>query len=216
MGDGAIEEDREGTRRARLELIATVVLAIATVLTAWSAFEASKWGGVMSIRFSEAGAQRTESSKATTTASALVQGDLALYNGWLAAKAEGADDVADFYENRFRDEFVPAFDAYLAMNPLENPDAAPGPLTLPEYQVAEIQRADQLTADADASAAAAREANQQGDDYTLTTVIFASVLFFAGVSTKFSGIRSQVFMVTLGVVVLVVTAGAVATFPVEF
>jgi hypothetical protein len=57
-----------GTRRGfldqeRLELAATIVMSIAVVLTAWSAFQAGKWSGVQSIRFAEAGAARTESAR---------------------------------------------------------------------------------------------------------------------------------------------------------
>ena len=47
----------------RLELIATITLAVATILTAWSAFQAGKWGGTQSINFSEAGAARTTAAR---------------------------------------------------------------------------------------------------------------------------------------------------------
>jgi hypothetical protein len=60
----------DARRRERIELVATVVLAFATVLTAWSAFESTKWSGTQSVHFARAGADRTESAKAASRANA--------------------------------------------------------------------------------------------------------------------------------------------------
>ena len=46
-GDRARREER---MRNLAELVATVLLAMATVLTAWSAFEANKWSGTQAIQ----------------------------------------------------------------------------------------------------------------------------------------------------------------------
>ena len=62
----------ESTFKLRLESIASIVLAIAVILTAWAAFEAAKWGGEQSIQFSVAGASRTESTRADTRKSQIV------------------------------------------------------------------------------------------------------------------------------------------------
>ncbi len=50
----------------RLEAVAAVVLALAVVFIAWAAFQAGKWSGEQSIKFSEAGAARTESTRFDT------------------------------------------------------------------------------------------------------------------------------------------------------
>ena len=75
----------------RVELVATIAIAIATILTAWSAFQAGKWGGTQAINFSEAGAARTESTRADTLAGQLVQIDVAMYLDWVSALAEDAE-----------------------------------------------------------------------------------------------------------------------------
>ena len=51
------------------------------------------------------------------------QVDVATFIQWVDANAHDDEDLADFYEARFRDEFQPAFDAWLATDPLVNPDA---------------------------------------------------------------------------------------------
>ena len=57
----------------RVELVATIVLAVATILTAWSGFQSGKWGGEQAVNFSEAGAARTESTRTDTLAGQLTQ-----------------------------------------------------------------------------------------------------------------------------------------------
>jgi hypothetical protein len=49
----------------------------------------------------------------------------------------------------------------------------------------------------------------------LTTVLFAAVLFFAGVSSKFVGMRTRTLTVAFAVVLLLSGAAILATFPVE-
>lgn len=215
----------------RIELIATIALAIATVLTAWSAFQAGKWGGTQAINFSEAGAARTESTRADTRGGQLVQIDVAMYIDWVTALSEemkngevtlvtGADyvpvdgTVSGFLFKRFRDEFRPALDAWLATGPIGNDAAPKTPFEMEEYVVAEQVKAIELSALADEKAAAARTANQNGDNYVLTMVLFASVLFFAGVSSKLIKWRNRVAVMTFGVIILVAGIVILATLPV--
>jgi len=215
----------------RIELIATLALAIATILTAWSAFEAGKWSGTQSINFSEAGAARTESARADTAAGQLVQIDVAMYIDWVTAFSEESKageitlastadyvpikgTVSGFLYERFRDEFRPAVDAWLATDPTNNDDAPKTPFEMSEYVVAKQVEAQDLLALADEKAAAAREANQNGDNYVLTMVLFASVLFFGGVSTKLNKRRNRIIIVSLGVVVLVTGIFIVLKLPI--
>ena len=51
-------------RSERLEVVATILLAFATVATAWSGYQASRWNGEQALAFSRASALRIESSKA--------------------------------------------------------------------------------------------------------------------------------------------------------
>ncbi len=217
------DEPNEETRRARIErrveLLSAVVLAIATVLTAWSAFEASKWSGEMSLKFSEANALRTQATQASTAGGQLVQVDVSVFTNWLNAAASDQTELADFYELRFRDEFRPAFDAWIEAAPLavdedEDPESPFADEYEDLYVVEDLVAAEDFTADADDASAAARDANQDGDNYTLTTVLFASVLFFAGISTKFESPRAKRLTLGFGVIVLLAGAGTIATFPV--
>ena len=215
----------------RIELFATVILAIATILTAWSAFQSGKWSGEQSINFSEAGAARTESTRADTRGGQLVQIDVAMYIDWVSAFFDEVGDgtialepnepyqptpgtTSGFIFKRFRPEFVPAVDAWLATEPLTNPDAPPSPFAMPEYVIADQLEAIRLSELADQKSLDARTANQNGDNYVLTMVLFASVLFFAGVSSKLVKPRNR--MIALGFGVLLLISGIVieSTLPI--
>jgi hypothetical protein len=206
---------RRPRRTIDLEIIATILLAVVTILTAWSAFQSTKWSGVMAIAFSEANAARTESAQAAARVNVEQAVDVGLFTDWIAARSEGNDELADFLEARFRDEFQPAFDAWVAERPLQTPGAPATPFEMDEYQLDEQALAAELAMTADARGQAAREANQRGDNYVLTTVLFASVLFFAGISTRFRGRRVQIALLTMAVLVLAAGLAVLATFPVE-
>ncbi len=206
--------ERTDVRRARAELVATVILSIATVLTAWSAFQATKWGGEMSLQFSAANAARTFSVAASNQAAAQTTIDVTLFAEYAAAVANDEDELADFLEARFRDEFRPAFDAWVATSPLVTPGAPASPFDMPEYELAATVEAAELATTAEEAAGLARDANQRGDNYVLLSVLFASVLFFAGVSTKAGSLRIQVALTTLAGLLLATAGVIVLTFPI--
>ena len=108
------------------EILSTVLLAIATVATAWSGYQATRWSGEQAIAFSAASAARVESGKASTRAGQQTQIDVAVFTQWVDAYARDEKVLSDFYFKRFRPEFKPALDAWIATRPLTNPDA---PLT---------------------------------------------------------------------------------------
>jgi hypothetical protein len=83
-----------------------------------------------------------------------------------------------------------------------------------EYVIAAQRQAEELRSDAEAATAVAVDANQTGDNYVLTTVLFASVLFFAGISTKFSSRWVRIVLVVLGFLAFFTGAVLLLTFPV--
>jgi hypothetical protein len=203
-------------RARRMEVAATVLLSAATVLTAWSAFQSTKWSGVQAIRFSQASASRTESVRASTTAGQQTIADVTVFTAWLTATDEGQTHLAGLLAARFRGEFKVAFRAWEATSPLSNPSAPATPLAMPGYEVANARHATQLEARASRQFSQATEANQRADNYILMTVLFALVLFFGAVSTRFEARALQLTLLSVGAAVFVAAVVITATFPVEF
>jgi hypothetical protein len=199
-----------------VEILAATVLALATVASAWSAYQSTRWGGVQAEAFAQAGAARAESVRASDLADAELTVDVEYFAIWLDEAGHGGDEqILALLERAFRPEFERAFEAWLATDPLESRDGPATPFDMEEYVVAAAQQAEALRSEAEAAAAVAADANQTGDNYVLTTVLFASVLFFAGISTKF-GIRwVRIVLVVLGFLAFFAGAVLLLTFPVH-
>ena len=135
--------------------------------------------------FSRANAARIESTRASSLADAQTQIDVATFTQWVDAYAQHQTRLADFYFKRFRTEFKPAVDAWIATKPQRNPNAPLTPFAMPQYQLAARAEATELEAKADASSAEAVSDVQRATDYVLGVVLFAATLFFAGMSAKF-------------------------------
>jgi hypothetical protein len=204
-----------GHHTDRVEVAAAVLLAVATVATAWSGYQASRWNGEQAKAFSRASASRVESTRASDLANAQTQIDVATFTQWVDAYAQEQTELADFYFARFRPEFQPAVDAWIATRPLKNPDAPLTPFAMPEYKLAARAEAEQLELEADAVAAEARTDVQRATNYVLCVVLFAAVLFFAGMSAKLRTRRIQIALLTFGLVLFLGAVAWIATFPVS-
>jgi len=185
-------------RERRVELAATVLLACAAVATAWSTYQSARWRGNQAVNYSKATAARIQSSSAQTRSGQLTQIDIATFIQWVDATVNGKPKLAQFYRHRFRPEFRPAFDAWLATHPRKNPKAPLTPFAMPQYIVAEAVKAEDLNATAGVHAAAADSANKRANDYVLAVVLFAACLFFAGISTKIHSLRQREVLAAIG------------------
>lgn len=213
--DQAAARARSARHDRQIELLVTVLLAIATVATAWSSYQSARWSGVQTINFSRANAARVESTAQSTLAGQQTQLDVATFIAWTGAYAANDTTLSDFYFKRFRPEFKPAVDAWVATKPLKNPAAPLTPFAMPQYRLAAQEKAQALTRTAEAATAEAKVDNQRSDNYVLAVVLFASSLFFAGISTKLDAVRSRVTIVALGYTLFVGTLIWLATFPVS-
>jgi hypothetical protein len=120
-------------------------------------------------------------------------------------------ELAAFYIDRFR----PAFDAWLATDPLTSPNAVPTPFVMDEYQLQAGAEGERLDAEADVLATTVRRNVQRATNYVLGVVLSAVALFFGGMSTKLRGAASRKVLLVVGCLVFAVTAAWIATFPIS-
>ena len=201
--------------RDRVELVATLLLAIATVATAWSGYQSTRWNGEQAKAGGRANALRIDSAKAADLANAQTEIDVATFTQWIDAYSLKRTQLADFYFKRFRAEFKPAVNAWIVTRPLKNAGAPPTPFAMPQYKLEARATADRLEAQAEVFAGQVRRNIQRASNYVLGVVLFASALFFAGISTKLTAPRLRVAMLSLGCAVFLFTAVWVATSPVS-
>ena len=210
------ESARESSRSEwRLDLLATLLLALATFGTAWAAYESRQWTGQQSQGYSRATANRIAVNRESALANRQVQIDVATFLQWVDARANGNTRLAGFYRARFRDEFAPAFAAWLATKPLTSPNAPESPFAMPQYRLGATAEADRLEADAAVESNRAKDANDRATNYMLAVVLFASALFFAGLSTKVASHSTRKLVLALGCVLFVSTVVFLVTLPIR-
>jgi hypothetical protein len=199
----------------RVELLATVLLALAAVATAWSGYQATRWNGEQVKASSRTNALRIDAARAQGLSQAQKQVDVAVFIQWADAYAQGQQRLTAFYERRFRDEFKPAFRAWLATKPLTNARAPLTPFALPQYKLAAEAEATRLDADAELSSAVVRRNVQRASNYILGVVLFSVALFFAGMSTKLGDVRLRLVTLVVGWAVFLGTVAWLATQPIS-
>jgi hypothetical protein len=202
-------------RDHRLELAATLLLALAAIATAWATYQSARWHGKQAEAQSASIAARVESTRQANVANRQAQIDLALFTQWIDAYARREAELVDFYRKRFRDEFEPAFEAWVATRPLQNPGAPLSPFAMPQYKLAATAEAERLDQQAADFSADVKEHIQRADNYLLAVVLFAISLFFAALSTRLHTFRSRATLLGMGYVLFLGTAIWLATQPVS-
>jgi hypothetical protein len=205
----------EQTADHRLELAATVLLALAAIATAWATYQSSVWRGKQAAAQSASIASRVESTREAAVANRQGQIDVALFTSWVDAYARDEGGLASFYRRRFREEFVPAFDAWVATKPRLNPKAPLSPFAMPQYQLAAAREADELETKAAAYSLTVTRNIERADDYMLAVVLFAIALFFAALSTRLRSRDVRIALLAVGWVALLGTAIWLATQPID-
>jgi len=199
--------------RRLAQWLTVLLLSVAGVATSWNGYQAALWGSAQTKSYGRASALRVESTRADGTAEQLRAIDIALFIEWVQAYLQSDARLMQFYEERFREEFKPAFRAWLAQDPLVNHDAAPSPFHLAEYRPAKAQEALDLSEQAERAFDEGEEASRRSNAYVMSAVILATVLFFAGISKLFKVHAMQYVLLGLSTALLAFCAWGIITLP---
>jgi hypothetical protein len=210
-----MEDARQGRFDRRFELAATALLAVAAVATAWAAYQSARWHSEQAKGQSASIAARVESTRTADVANRQAQIDVALFTQWVDAYAREETELAGFYRKRFRTEFRPAFEAWVATRPRKNPGAPLSPFAMPQYDLAATAKANRLEGQAAASSEDVGRFIQRADNYSLAVVLFAASLFFAGISTRLRSPTTRMVVLGLGYAIFLGSVIWIATFPVS-
>jgi len=197
-------------QRSLIDVVGVFMLSAVAIITAWCGFEASKWGGEMSIAFSQASSARVQATNADGRSRDARMFDLVIWANYVQAVAENKTQLADYIEARFTPDFAAAFKAWDAAGRVEA-----SPFANPAYVPTGTREAAELNATADAKFAQALENNQRGDNYSLLTVLFALVLFLTAMSQRAKVPWANWVLLGLAIAVTLVGAGILATFPIK-
>jgi hypothetical protein len=194
--------------RQRMDLLSAVVMAAATVATAYSAYESSLWNNEQNRHKSLASTAVVRVGKLSNLALQRTSVHVNLFVHWLSATNRADQRTADFLLGRFPEPLKTAAEAWQATHPFENVDAPASPFDMPQYVLPETAEANRWEQIAQDESAAAEDAGAMANRYLLFTIVYASVLFLAGISGKFKWPAIDLAVLVLGAVTLI---GGVAT-----
>jgi len=190
------------------ELTVALILSATAVAAAWSGFQAGKWSGAMTVAFNEASVNRTVAASDIAQASRDITGDRSTFGSYVLALSSGDDAATTILFTEFRDEVQPLVESWLALDPLSNPYVA-SPFDDPNYSAfGTVDMASDALAEAEEFTTIALDAKTNAGNYTLATVMFAIVLFLAGLSRQF---RIRVMTISLAAVSGVLLVLGIAT-----
>jgi hypothetical protein len=191
-------------RTTILEIVAAVVLAFASQGATWSSYQAAEWGHTQATTSATIIKTLLDASRLATLAGHQTTIDVVSFTSWLEVYASGDEALAAFYQERFRDEFLTAFEAWIAQAPLTNPDAQPSPFAMEEYALAASREAAALREEAAALQVTALYAESNVSHYSRNTLFMASSLFFVAISRMFAKPTLRLTMLGLSVLSLLV------------
>jgi hypothetical protein len=179
---GDPEKERQ---ERRLETFAAIVLGVAALATAWTAYQATRWGGEMSTEFNEASTLRAESVRLTTAAGQQSAVDVQIAADWLMAAVTGNEALANELRSRMSPELADAMNDWLNGWRFGEPLPPGEAFETGNYRPDLADEAEDLQRQAEDKFLDGQKANQNSDNYVLTGVLLALTLFFAGIATRF-------------------------------
>ena len=182
-----------------IEPVVVVLMALTTLCTAWCSYESAAWTRRSNGLMNESNALERRAALLDVQGSQALIIHASMFMQLLAAQHAGNEKLASFYAERFPPDVKKAYDAWLAQKPFENQAADAHPFVPNLYQVRGAAEATAARADSVRRVAQAREAGNRSGQFLANTVLFATVLFFAGTAGKFEQPRVRLFAAAFGV-----------------
>jgi hypothetical protein len=208
--EGRTEEEKDqheaADRHSRiLQIGEAVLLALVTLAAAWAGYSAAKWGTASRVDIAQSSTLRNLATRADLEAISLRNFDASTFNAWFIAFTLNSPQKEAIAVHRFRPQFLVAFNAWMATDPLHNPKAPPGPTYMPQYQLPQQAQATAYDNAADAKFDTGNNAGLISDNYVRITVFLAAVLFLVGIGSSFKLHSVRYALITFGTVLLVVS-----------
>ena len=196
----AVPADTPEKHVATIDIIFAVLLLIATLSTAVCVYQATRWNGEQATDYGESAHYRSESIRATTTANSQIIIDVGrLFLDWVNAVGQGTSARRPSSKN--------------GSGPSSGRPSRPGrprPMqrtrsrrerrsTARNTLSRRIRRVPSWKSRQRPHSTSGKDANEYGDLYISNTVLFAIVLFFCGVYSRWEEvkIRQAILAVTL-------------------
>ena len=202
MSDTLTSESRS-TFKDRVEQIIAVMLGLAAIITAWTAFQSSQLGDKVQESFSEGIRSSDQASQEYNTAIATDNQDQAIFLEYAKALVS-EDEVTATYiqESLMSPELAAAVEWWIEQPDDTGPDS-PFVEENPNWDDSSWNTAADLDVEAQQYFDSARQADADGDEFDLLEVIVTLSLFLFGVASLVRQQKIQVGLAAVGGVILI-------------
>jgi hypothetical protein len=196
-----------------IEIIAVLLLGIATVGTAWCGYQAAEWSDRDADLARAATDQHVEGARLFGAAIQRISYDSATIAQYAQARARGETRLQEFYrETLIRPTFLPVLKRWEA-------DIAQGrtPLSLtedPAYLAREFAAYQETLAAAKEANQASEQASENARNYVAITILLAVALFFAGVTSSFRYRPARVMLLAAALGTVTIAALQLVDLPI--
>ena len=197
------ENSTHAPQRKWIEPVVAVLMALTTLCTAWCSYESAAWTRRSNRLMNESNALERRAALLDVQGSQALIVHASMFMQLLAAQQAGNQQLASFYAERFPPDVKKAYEKWLAQKPFENRAADAHPFVPNLYEVRGTAEAAAARADSVRRLTEAREAGNRSGQYLANTVLFATVLFFAGTAGKFEQPRVRLSAAAFGVALFV-------------
>ena len=198
-----------------IEVLTVLLLALATVGSAWCAYQVSQWNGKETDAARASAVARINGSREYALATQKVAYDAASVAQYAEAVVDGNERLQTFLRSSIiRPAFLPMLDEWQTYID-ETGQAAAEPRrergvsrracspNRPSTTKRRWRRPSKVTT-----------AGRNADDYIVTTLFMASALFFAGVTASFSSRMTRIVLLAASAVTLGFAAARIAGYPI--
>ena len=197
-----------------IEVLTVLLLAIATVGSAWCAYQVSQWNGLETDAARESAVARINGSREYALATQKVAYDAASVAQYAEAVVDENERLQTFLRSSIiRPGFLPLLEEWQTYID-ETGQAPPNLLENEEYLAGLFAKSTEYDEAALAATIEGDDAGRNADDYIVTTLFMASALFFAGVTASFSSRMTRIVLLAASAFTLGFAAVRIAGFPV--
>src|SRR4030095_3684354 len=174
-----VASDQEPQKNRWVEPVVALLMALATLGTAWCSYQSAAWTRKSNRLSNEYNALERHAGLLSLQGMQSMTIHTAMFMQALTAQQAGNEKLANIYVERFPPDLRKAYDAWLAQKPSENPNADPHPFVPSLYEMRGSLEAAEANSKAAASLQEARNAGSISGQYLADTVLVAAVLLFA-------------------------------------
>src|SRR5947207_9794273 len=129
-----VEKSAESSKKKWIEPVVAVLMALATVCTAWCSYQSAAWTRQSNRLLNESNALERRAALLEVQGSQALIIHTSMFMQLLAAQHAGNQQLASFYAERFPPDVKKAYEAWLAQKPFENRAADAHPFVPNLYQ----------------------------------------------------------------------------------